>query len=444
METRQTVQTRRRPRRPQDNPIVSTRFGLKDCSQPTSYIPSDHGSPSSLTLLQGGRLPIKPDDTPLHLRNLENRWKTRRRKVLEDVSNQASTCASTSSDLPISYLAFGGKRRLDKTQTIFQNDTKSSKPNILLEDTHNAKTQVAQIWNQTVSCFPVLRGLPLTPPDSPSIKGQQLQKAPYSAFQDQAMVLPSHQDLRAAAVPKIVPKMSSTFKSSYAPVKAYPLPPTPHPVPLGAGGGNTIHVSPSPSLEMILNLARSKQIRIQKGGRQMVFLNSKPIKGWIMQKRLNVLEKEGWALEDVKDWELIENYVQRFKRQTPQAKIYHALGNITITCSTPPDVVISFRLPSKINYEGSLSLQCTVKIRMVYSRLAQELRIDTSSVEYSSKVANPKSLEKLKTKRIIPLLNDGNVNSEHEQGRTKDWKQEEVEALKRLWETMPEWSKWNG
>lgn len=109
-------------------------------------------------------------------------------------------------------------------------------------------------------------------------------------------------------------------------------------------------------------------------------------------------------------------------------------------CCKPPDIVISFWFPSPYSKLSSTNIcYSTIKVRLCYSRISKEIRLDTS---YAKALHSEKSEEKLRTKRIVPLTNKGDIDVAYGTNHTEDWRDEEKEGLKRLWDTKREWGKW--
>lgn len=109
-------------------------------------------------------------------------------------------------------------------------------------------------------------------------------------------------------------------------------------------------------------------------------------------------------------------------------------------CCKPPDIVISFRFPSPYNKLSSTNISSsTIKVRLCYSRISKEIRLHTS---YAKASHSEKSEERLRTKRIVPLTSNGDIDVACGTNHTEDWRDEEKEGLKRLWDTKREWEKW--
>ncbi|WVQ92975.1 hypothetical protein IAU59_000037 [Kwoniella sp. CBS 9459] len=163
-------------------------------------------------------------------------------------------------------------------------------------------------------------------------------------------------DLRAA-VPS---RTSPASKIKLKPILAHPLPPTPRPVPLSKGYTDFIYIYPPASpLELSLYLGEGRVIEVSRGGQKAVFTHGgegdrdadedededEDGNGRTKYTRVIRLEDRGtWSKEERRDWENLSGVVENFKRITPRIKLYHPLGHLTITCSSPPDVILTFQL----------------------------------------------------------------------------------------------------
>lgn len=95
---------------------------------------------------------------------------------------------------------------------------------------------------------------------------------------------------------------------------------------------------------------------------------------------------------------------------------------------------------SPCNKMSSTNVSCSnIKVRLCYSRISKEIRLDTS---YAKTSHSKKREERLRTKRIVPLTCNGDVDVVYGTDHTVDWRDEEKEGLKRLWDTKREWGKW--
>ncbi|ODN76903.1 hypothetical protein L202_05481 [Cryptococcus amylolentus CBS 6039] len=228
------------------------------------------------------------------------------------------------------------------------------------------------------------------------------------------------------------------------PILASPLPPKSEPPNRTLIRQDTIFVYPRKGIELILCLAdRQEEICVSSHGKRLSIRSLK--EGAATAPKQIILEHSSkWGKGERREWERVRKLVEVYKRQTPQAKLYHALGNITVTCSSPPDIILSFQL-TPLRTPASRAAVADARVRVTYSRIARELRVDTSSIKPSKTGQGTKgSYEKLRTKRILSLRSDGTVDSMEKKGSTKDWRPEEMEGLKRLWNSMEAWNRWEG
>ena len=174
--------------------------------------------------------------------------------------------------------------------------------------------------------------------------------------------------------------------------------------------------------------------------------------------RMRLAEYKEWSETERKQWETVWDLLEQVKRKTPrvsrltagksgadgQIKIYHPSALITITCSTPPDVILSFITPVKSPKERKHSGQPVVKVKLVYSPGQNKMVIDTSE---SCKV---KAEPTFRTRRCIPLpashLHNTRARTAISLPRNglgicpgEGWLKAEVEAVDRFWALREEW-----
>jgi hypothetical protein len=128
---------------------------------------------------------------------------------------------------------------------------------------------------------------------------------------------------------------------------------------------------------------------------------------------------------------------------------------ITITCSTPPDIIITFSLdstpisPSHVDslHERGYKSTSVRHIKLVYSSAIKRLTIDTST---PAKYPAPT----FRTRRCIPVT-PARLDDMNRVGRQAasvelgiqvgdDWLREEVEAVNRFWSLKGEWARFIG
>ncbi|WWC90951.1 uncharacterized protein L201_005889 [Kwoniella dendrophila CBS 6074] len=305
---------------------------------------------------------------------------------------------------------------------------------------------------------------PSTPPRSPQLSAKETQYE--QAVLHSAKPNRGKKGNTAPAYPAIPPDLQSVSPQAFHPITSSPLPPTVKPVPILKAKEDTIYVhSPASSYELTLNLAVGQVIRVRKGG-MVIELTSGT--GREKARILRLRDFENWSKYEKRDWENVSGVVEGFKRITPRVKLYHPLGHLIMTCSSPPDIIISFRLgfetprssPRNLKYNQQNGHKMTMRrqgysrVKVIYSRSKSEMKVDTICKDTSHH-----SKESLKTQRLIKLsphnqqenLDKGEGLSSLEelavelgfQTDFQDWKEEENEGLRRLWFLRDEWGRWD-
>ncbi|WVQ63635.1 uncharacterized protein L199_001788 [Kwoniella botswanensis] len=270
-------------------------------------------------------------------------------------------------------------------------------------------------------------------------------------------------------VPDTIHREQPFTRDTIQPILSYPLPPTSHPVPIQKNQKDTIYIPSQPSsYEMILYLVGGRIVKVKKGG-SLVEFTTGDNKGKKRETILKISHAEHWVQGDRRDWENLRGVVEGFKRITPRIKIFHPLGHLSITCSTPPDLILTFRmqsaltppLPRNDKAETSAlssrteSTNSASRARLVYSRSTRELRLDTACTDVLCK-------EEIRTRRIIRISRQVDSVALKEQNTRDqvglesisqlfgldtellDWREEEKEGLRRLWVLRSEWVRWGG
>jgi hypothetical protein len=235
------------------------------------------------------------------------------------------------------------------------------------------------------------------------------------------------------------------------PILAYPLAPTLANISLGRGGSLSI---PHPSSPHEVEVRIGKQrISVLRGGHTLE-IGTKAEQRTICRKDYRI-----WSSTESKQWEMVRDLVEQVKRKTPrvsgshrvpgctdrQIKIYHPSALITITCSSPPDVIIAFTMsqdPPHSKRATSKSKSITT-IKLVYSPLREKITIDTDD-KHGTKGGT------FRTRRCIPLpplhleklvARTGISSAKAALGLSirQDWLTAEVEAVERFWALRKEW-----
>jgi hypothetical protein len=235
------------------------------------------------------------------------------------------------------------------------------------------------------------------------------------------------------------------------PILAYPLAPTLTGISLGRGGSLSI---PHPSSPYEVKVRIGKQrISVLRGG-HILEMGMKGEQRTICRKDYRI-----WSSRERKQWEMVQDLLEQVKRKTPrvsgsrgvpgctdrQIKIYHPSALITITCSSPPDIIITFTLsqdPPHSKEIPSKSKSITT-IKLVYSPLRGKITIDTDD-KHGTKG------ETFRTRRCIPLppshleklvgrKGTSSVNAALGLSIDQSWLATEVEAVNRFWALRDEW-----
>lgn len=114
---------------------------------------------------------------------------------------------------------------------------------------------------------------------------------------------------------------------------------------------------------------------------------------------------------------------------TYQVKIWHALGVLTVSCSDPPDITLSYEQP----IAGGLETHMT-RVRVVYSPLRGLYCIDTaSSIKMTGGVT-----EKSRCRRKVQMKREDSTRLDFD---TSHWTEGEVDALRRFEGLRSEWQR---
>ena len=143
-------------------------------------------------------------------------------------------------------------------------------------------------------------------------------------------------------------------------------------------------------------------------------------------------------------------------------KIFHALGHLTITCSSPPDVILSFLLGESASIArrqrdapaSEAAGNSDGKVRVILSRIAKQISIDTVT-QYAGPAEFGRK-EKFRSKRVLPLGSahfnlsppvTGNATVEDAWTSLGIYRKggrhsEELEGVRRLWVLRDEWCRY--
>ena len=231
------------------------------------------------------------EETPPKLRELEQGWRARRKRVLDDVT-QATQDRMTGS----SYEGLGiGEARLDEgddmvlsrqQHTALNTSSRPRPANAEIEPTQH-------IMTGPLRAVPIPAPLP-TPPASPPIPVIR------AVSPRTGSILPTARQHHHHELAK--------------PILAHPLPPSAHPIPISRRSRReTIRVSPLEwSTELVISLELGKrEIRIMRGGKRVAFGD----------RELLLDDQGGWGKTDWEEWEMVQALVDRVKRATPRVSL---------------------------------------------------------------------------------------------------------------------------
>lgn len=140
--------------------------------------------------------------------------------------------------------------------------------------------------------------------------------------------------------------------------------------------------------------------------------------------------------------------------------VYTSLGDVTLTCSDPPDIVLSCTLPDgpHHDYHDPKGKVNVTKARVRYSFSINEMVLDTASRRASGELHKTKRLVPLRHRHIAPDRQSPYKAKEKEKAKDKDaveaaaaalgvvvgpdWSVAEREAVRRLWATRVQWGQY--
>ncbi|WVW79647.1 hypothetical protein I302_101616 [Kwoniella bestiolae CBS 10118] len=421
-------------------------------------------------------------DTPSPLRELERGWKETRRKRLGIVSLADENSPRDDTITQVGYDRLRGNNPYDAGETNFHRETFTGKEpggGVMERPSGNEYRRNRNTVNVRfiTSSSSALLTPPDTPPASPkvpdnSIPNRKKDQQASSRAKGNIPTRPRQHSIISSSCPPVPPQpvtIPQPRKHTIKPILSHPLPPTSRPVRIQKNKRDTIYIPSQPSrYEVVLDVVGGQTIRVGRGGRTVEFISGS---GGRKGKRrvLDIEEVEKWSNEDKRDWENFNGVVEGFKRIIPRIKIFHPLGHLSITCSSPPDISFSFQktmessninTPSKSTDSSSREspgfkdMRTRARVRVVYSRSIRELKIDLVC-------ANSLNREKLRTRRVIHIARqfDGNFAVDGKRGEDMtlqdiihrlgvagepgDWREEEKEGVRRLWDLKNEWLRWD-
>ena len=244
------------------------------------------------------QLRVTLDETPQRLKELEEKWRARRRGVSQLVTNEASQPRLTGSSrtrgqdrlLPVGFgqrlRSSGSIANVLPSATVARVAPKSE-----VQTRHPPRVgtsgDVMPSVHHTRRAVSFATAPPTPPPSTPS-SSCRLEPPP----QKTSFVLPAGQP---------APR----------PILAHPLPPTTFPIPIGPKSSkNTIHIRcPESRNELVISLrASARSMVITRGGMELT----------VGDHVVRLLEHSAWGKRERKEWEMVLALLERVKRATPR------------------------------------------------------------------------------------------------------------------------------
>ncbi|ORY28809.1 hypothetical protein BCR39DRAFT_533982 [Naematelia encephala] len=423
----------------------------------TLSAPSTNRTPD-VTRPSIARIKLAFQDTPEKLRVLEDGWRERRRVVSRETTDLVGQVGQKEkkvegSDTQGKAGAYMGEHK-HPTSNQSRRVRKSSDNDDSAYDSGTLPTKTRMPFHAKTRTLRI--NVPPTPPPSPP---------PSRDFDPKLSVRQSSrlqsEDTKSVEVIPMLPGNSGSSSSvpNLQPILARPLIPTSRPVPLTRRNSeSTIHIHPlSSAYELTIQLSRSSPPIIVYRGGSVIGHGSK-------RNTVKLAMSAQWNREDKRIWDKVQKLVEGFKKITTRVKVYHTLGRLIVTCSTPPDMILSFSfdcsstIPHRTTdhqnfHEPQLCPHSNtadpIKVQVTYSRVQKQLRIDTSS-RPTTLLELPK--EAFRTRRTINMrsLNDRQCDNRDGEdlhtllsGDNCGWREEEREGSRRLWELRSEWTRYD-
>lgn len=279
------------------------------------------------------QLRIAFEETPAKLRELEQGWRARRRRVLGDVTEiKQIPAAGSSRQIPseISEVALSA-RETDPIGDQPESPRQVHRPRRRISGSNPATYRVMPPRTQELPSahrdeVPLGRPgsshislrvpvAPPTPPASPPTPPRQPGLSPHSQ--------------------RIVEPGSPARLNRIHPIMAQPLPPTSHPVPISRSTPrDTIRVLPFGSpIELAISLhSGRRKIVVLQGGLEL------NLEG----EAVRLVEQKAWGRRERKEWEMVQALVERVKRSTPRVGPPERKGLIRVDHSGPSGQGISY------------------------------------------------------------------------------------------------------
>ncbi|WVR08838.1 hypothetical protein IAU60_005896 [Kwoniella sp. DSM 27419] len=432
---------------------------------------------------------IVSDDTPLQLKLLEKGWREARKSRLGSTSE-----AGAGRGIDAQRGSDGLERRTGEqegdqsSQNTGLNRSPSPSYNPKIHSYRPNQPPTVRFTASTRLAFPTP---PLTPPPSPPEQARAVHRSAWvkpsaHARIHRPQVAVHHVSVRAGDCP---------VQSPYPAIIAHPLPPTGRPTLIRKDLKDRIMVYErlaDASLELSLHLAGGCRIDVSRGGTEVIIgsargavkesLGTKGDHGRVAGRRLKLDHAATWTQGEQREWLHVARVVETFKRDTPSVMLFLPLGRLTITCSAPPDVILSFRIDHCDSKSGDASPTTrssaqrearraqdksngrSAKIRARYSRSTSQLQLDVCIADTPPPHG---SAGRLWSRRIVPLVLQPSAPSTkpvhdrvqriaeqeadlhaaralgiRDETQLHQWRGEELEAVQRLWTLRSQWLRW--
>jgi hypothetical protein len=270
---------------------------------------TDLQSTRIISISRTGALKAAFEETPLRLRELEQGWRARRRIVLGDIEQDGD---------PV-------RRDSDETKLVRGQWTDAAlKPGRDVYSGSSRGGEVRRPGGTRPSLRPAVQVIsPPTPPPTPPIPNTHL---PRTLDQYPNDYLPrGNQILHTPHSP--------------LPIRSHPLPPATYPMPLTTSSKSTIQILPIPALHPSHDRTSTTgriEIRIKLPTRTIETTNNgttlsiTPPSNSSRHIRTRTLDLAGWkelGKGDLKDWLMVYDVIEGFKRKTPRVRLFFINSN---------------------------------------------------------------------------------------------------------------------
>ena len=246
----------------------------------------------------------RDEETPPKLRELEKGWRAKRRAVLGEQSDNASPIVEP-------------KRQRNVLE--FKRPLLTTIP-LVSTTQYTAKARAARVSRASS---------PMPGPDEPSLSlcrrkpppsvPSPLPTPPPTPPISELSKRPSR-TARPFKASSPTPKPAESEKDTLQPILASPLPPTSSPVPLVRGRPETIDLHPPASKHSFSLRTKDILIKVLRDGKSLQVLRWVD-RRWSLVKNLRYGEKEKFDRDDVAQWRIVQQLVEKLKRETPRVGV---------------------------------------------------------------------------------------------------------------------------